>query len=46
MTKFKQFQINPGSMLIEGNTASQGLYYPGGQLQKYILNPTKDLLSR
>ncbi|MCH2074455.1 MAG: hypothetical protein MK130_06295, partial [Puniceicoccaceae bacterium] len=45
MTNFRQFQIRPGATIIEGPAASQGLYYPGGQVQKYILNPSTDLIA-
>ncbi|MGV1826927.1 RHS repeat-associated core domain-containing protein [Agrobacterium vitis] len=43
MSEFKQWQISPGSMLIEGPAAPQGLGLPGGQIQKYIPN-LNDLL--
>jgi hypothetical protein len=40
MTKLKQFRIQSGTWIIEGRAASQGLGYPGGIIQKYILDPT------
>ena len=36
MEGFKQWQIRPGTQIIEGATAPQGAYYPGGQLQKFV----------
>jgi RHS repeat-associated protein len=36
MKGFKQWQIRPGTQIIEGATAPQGSYYPGGQLQKFV----------
>jgi hypothetical protein len=44
MTKITQFGIRPGAMIIEGNAAPQGLGYPGGKVQKCVLDPMKDLL--
>ncbi len=38
MTNFTQFKINPGTTIIEGRAAAQGIGLPGGQVQKYILN--------
>ena len=43
-TKVKQWQITPGTTLLEGNAAAQGLGYPGGIVQKYILDPSTDLV--
>ena len=43
MTHFKQFQIRPGTIILEGPAARQG-FYPGGQIQKYIAN-LDDLLN-
>jgi RHS repeat-associated protein len=42
MIHFKQWRIRPGTVIIEGRAAPQGRY-PGGQLQKFILDP-EDLL--
>jgi len=36
MTRFKQWQIRPGSILIEGRVAPQGPYLPGGGWQIYV----------
>ena len=44
MRYFRQWRIRPGTIMIEGRTASQGLGYPGGQIQKFILYPDRDLL--
>ncbi|MGL6159782.1 RHS repeat-associated core domain-containing protein [Microbulbifer sp.] len=44
MEGLKQWQIRPGATIIEGRAAAQGPNYPGGQIQKYILNPSTDLL--
>ncbi len=44
MTFLKQFQIRPGTPLLEGRAASMGLGVGGGQVQKYILD-TSNLLS-
>lgn len=38
------FQQRPGSFYLRGRAAAQGRYYPGGQFQRYILDPVKDLL--
>ncbi len=43
MTGIKQWQINPGTIFIEGRAAAQGAQYPGGQIQKFVLDPSKDL---
>ena len=44
MSGFRQFQIRPGSTILEGPAAAQGIYLPGGQIQKFILDWRKDLL--
>ncbi len=38
MTNFRQWQIRPGTVIIEGEATSQGSYLPGGQIQKFILS--------
>ncbi|YCH29940.1 RHS repeat-associated core domain-containing protein [Erwinia sp. D4-22] len=38
MTHFAQFQVRPGSVLLEGRASAQGIGLPGGQIQKYITN--------
>jgi RHS repeat-associated protein len=38
MTSIRQWQIRPGATYLEGAAARQGLYYPGGQTQMYVLN--------
>ncbi len=43
MTRLQQWQIRPGTIIIEGRVASQGPGYPGGQIQKFILYPDRDL---
>ncbi|MFH8608421.1 DUF6531 domain-containing protein [Streptomyces sp. NPDC018029] len=43
-TYLKQWQIRPGAPIIEGRVAPQGIGYPGGGKQTYVLNPDKDLL--
>ncbi|MEN4013096.1 MAG: hypothetical protein ROW48_13755 [Bellilinea sp.] len=43
MTRFRQWQIRPGTTIIEGRVAAQGQFLPGGQFQKFILN-LEDLL--
>ena len=45
MSGLAQWQIRPGATIIEGQAASQGLGLEGGQLQKFMLNPGKDLLA-
>lgn len=42
MTEFRQWQIRPGTTIIEGRAASQGRL-ADGQIQKFILY-LKDLL--
>jgi hypothetical protein len=37
MAGFRQWQIVPGTPIIEGRAAAQGIY-PGGQVQKFILD--------
>jgi hypothetical protein len=44
MVGFKQWQVRPGTIIIEGNAASQGLGLSGGAWQKFILN-IDDLLN-
>ncbi|WP_324292614.1 RHS repeat-associated core domain-containing protein, partial [Xenorhabdus khoisanae] len=36
MTNFSQFKVVPGTTIIEGKAAAQGVGLPGGQTQKYI----------
>lgn len=36
MTSVVQWQIRPGSMLLEGKEAAQGVGLPGGQTQKFV----------
>ena len=43
MTEFAQFKIKPGTTIIEGKAAPQGIGLPGGQTQKYI-NYLEDLI--
>ena len=38
MQFFKQWQIRPGTVILEGPAAAQGAYLPGGQTQQYILD--------
>lgn len=38
MTGFRQFQIVPGTPVIQGRAAAQGPDLPGGQVQKFILD--------
>lgn len=45
MSRLTQWQIRPGTTIIEGQAASQGIGLEGGQLQKFILNPWNDLLA-
>lgn len=44
MSGFKQFQIRPGTTILEGRASSQGPYLPGGQVQKTIINWHEDLI--
>jgi RHS repeat-associated protein len=44
MIGFRQWQIAPGTPIIEGRAAAQGVY-PGGQLQKFILDPKTGLVA-
>jgi RHS repeat-associated protein len=37
MHGFKQWQVRPGTTIFEGPAARQG-FYPGGKIQKYIMN--------
>jgi hypothetical protein len=43
MTGFKQWQIRPGAVVLEGRVAPQGSM-PGGQIQKWIFDSQRDLL--
>ena len=36
MTNIAQFKVKPGTTIIGGKAAPQGLGLPGGQTQKYI----------
>ena len=45
MAGFKQFQIKPGAIVIEGRASAQGPYLEGGKLQKFILDWKGDLIS-
>ena len=36
MTNIAQFKVKPGTTIIEGKVAPQGLGLNGGQTQKYI----------
>ena len=45
MSGFRQFQIRPGTTILEGPATTQGHYLPGGQTQKFILDWGKDLIS-
>jgi hypothetical protein len=36
MTNITQFQIRPGTRIITGRVAGQGLGYPGGATQMYV----------
>lgn len=36
MTNIARFKAKPGTTIIEGKAASQGLGLPSGQTQKYI----------
>jgi len=38
MSGFRQFQIRPGTVILEGRTSAQGPYLPGGQVQYFILD--------
>jgi len=38
MTRFRQWQIRPGTTIIEGRAAPQGQFLPGGQIQKFVLS--------
>jgi hypothetical protein len=44
MSRFQQWQVRPGTLMIEGRAAAQGLGLPGGAWQKFVLN-TDDLLA-
>jgi hypothetical protein len=44
MKWFKQFRIREGALIIEGRISSQGKGLPGGLIQKYILDPLRDLI--
>ncbi|MEU5308760.1 DUF6531 domain-containing protein [Streptomyces sp. NPDC021562] len=43
-TFLKQWKIRPGAPIIEGRVAEQGIGYPGGGKQTYVLDPDRDLL--
>lgn len=43
MTGFKQWQIRPGATVFEGATSPQGVWR-GGQIQKFVFDPMRDLL--
>ena len=45
MSGFRQFQVRPGSTILEGPAAAQGPFLPGGQTQKFILNWRSDLMT-
>ena len=36
MTNIAQFKVEPGTTIIEGKAAPQGLGFLGGQTQKYM----------
>lgn len=36
MTNIARFKVKPGTTIIKGKAAPQGLGLPGGQIQKYI----------
>lgn len=38
MTNIAQFKVKPGTTIIEGKVAPQGLVLPCGQTQKYMNN--------
>jgi len=38
MTRFTQWQIRPGAILVEGRASAQGIGLPGGQIQKFVPN--------
>lgn len=44
MEGFCQFKIRPGTDMIVGRTASQGIGYEGGQMQIFIVEYLNDLL--
>jgi RHS repeat-associated protein len=44
MYKFKQFKIREGAWIVEGRISSQGKGLPGGLIQKYILDPLRELI--
>jgi hypothetical protein len=44
MRYLKQWRVRPGAFLIEGPAAGQGAGLPGGKIQKFVLDPFKDLL--
>jgi hypothetical protein len=45
MSGFVQYQIKPGTVLIEGRVASQGPFLNGGQIQKFIINWKEGLIA-
>jgi len=44
MTHMQQWRIRPDAPVIEGHIAPQGVGYPGGGMQLFVLNPKADLL--
>ncbi len=44
MTGIAQWQIRPGTVVIDGRAAAQGVGLEGGQVQKFILSPKTDLV--
>jgi RHS repeat-associated protein len=44
MTSVQQWQIQPGTTMIEGRAAGQGLGLSGGQTQTYVTNPKTELM--
>jgi len=45
MTGVVQWQLRPGAIVFEGVASPQGTYLPGGQIQKYVLDPIADLIT-
>jgi RHS repeat-associated protein len=45
MSGFRQFQVRPGTTILEGPASAQGPYLPGGQTQKFVLDWKNDLFS-
>ena len=44
MLGFKQYQIRPGAIIIQGKASAQGSFLEGGQMQKFIANWREVLL--